>query len=87
MVNSLTSGQHAVDIDGVSLSYHVAGQGPMCLVHPGGPGFSWQYLRMPGKELHERIPGSRLVVLEDSGHLGHLEQPDEFTEAVVDFVC
>lgn len=52
MVNGMTPGRHAVDIDGVSLSYHVAGQGPVCLVHPGGPGFSWQYLRMPAVEKH-----------------------------------
>jgi proline iminopeptidase len=33
-------------------------------------------------ELHEGIPGSELVVLEDSGHFGHLEQPAEFARAV-----
>jgi pimeloyl-ACP methyl ester carboxylesterase len=32
--------------------------------------------------LHERIAGSHLVVLEHSGHLGHLEQPTEFARAV-----
>ncbi|GGM83491.1 alpha/beta fold hydrolase [Dactylosporangium sucinum] len=26
---------------------HVFGAGPVCLVHPGGPGFHWEYLRMP----------------------------------------
>jgi proline iminopeptidase len=52
MVNRTTPGTHEVDIDGVSLRYHVAGQGPVCLVHPGGPGFDWRYLRMPAVEKH-----------------------------------
>lgn len=38
------------------------------------------------RELHDLIPGSRLVVLENSGHLGHLEEPDRFTDSVRTFV-
>jgi pimeloyl-ACP methyl ester carboxylesterase len=37
-------------------------------------------------ELHERVPGARLAVLEHRGHFGHLEQPAEFARAVADFV-
>ncbi|SNS91818.1 alpha/beta fold hydrolase [Actinacidiphila glaucinigra] len=37
-------------------------------------------------ELHELIPQSELVVLENSGHFGHLEEPGRFAEAVVGFV-
>ena len=37
--------------------------------------------------LHARIPGSELVVLEDAGHLCNLEQPDRFTDAVVEFLA
>jgi proline iminopeptidase len=33
--------------------------------------------------LHRGIAGSRLHVLEHSGHLGHIEQPAEFSRAVV----
>jgi pimeloyl-ACP methyl ester carboxylesterase len=33
--------------------------------------------------LHQGIAGSRLHVLEHSGHLGHIEQPVEFSRAVV----
>nr|WP_304533025.1 hypothetical protein [Amycolatopsis sp. CA-126428] len=33
-------------------------------------------------ELHELIPGARLVVLEHSGHFGHLEGPERFAESV-----
>ncbi|WP_433566137.1 alpha/beta fold hydrolase [Nocardia sp. CA-151230] len=39
-----------------------------------------------GQELHELIPNSRLVVLEHSGHMGHLEEPRRFAHAVRDFV-
>jgi proline iminopeptidase len=39
-------------VDGVKVSYHVAGSGPVCLVHPGGPGIHYEYLRMPELEQH-----------------------------------
>ncbi|MGW5430372.1 alpha/beta fold hydrolase [Streptomyces sp. NPDC004059] len=32
--------------------YHVAGTGPVCIAHPGGPGIGWDYLRMPLLERH-----------------------------------
>ncbi|MFJ6723765.1 alpha/beta fold hydrolase [Streptomyces sp. NPDC091281] len=38
------------------------------------------------RALHAGIPDARLVELPDSGHFGHLEQPDEFTAAVLAFV-
>ncbi|WP_223189882.1 alpha/beta fold hydrolase [Nonomuraea terrae] len=37
------------------------------------------------EELHALIPGSRLVVLEDSAHMGHLEEPAAFANALRDF--
>ncbi|GII58108.1 hydrolase [Planotetraspora thailandica] len=37
--------------------------------------------------LHDGIPGSRLTVLEGSGHMGHLEQPAEFTDVIARFVA
>jgi pimeloyl-ACP methyl ester carboxylesterase len=40
-----------------------------------------------GEELHKLIPGSQLVILENSGHLGHLEEPEVFAEAVAAFVA
>ncbi|ROO87743.1 pimeloyl-ACP methyl ester carboxylesterase [Actinocorallia herbida] len=39
-----------------------------------------------GRELHELIPGSRLLILENSGHLGHVEEPALFADAVRSFV-
>ncbi len=39
-----------------------------------------------GKELHHLIDESRLEILERSGHLGHLEEPQAFAAALTDFV-
>src|SRR5262245_29458875 len=55
----LATGEHRFTSDGVELAYHVAGAGPPCIVHPGGPGMEWSYLRMP--ELERRLT---LVYLE-----------------------
>jgi proline iminopeptidase len=48
----LSAGAHDLDIDGVAMRYEVAGSGPVCLMHPGGPGVSPHYLRMPAVERH-----------------------------------
>ncbi|ROQ60135.1 proline iminopeptidase [Streptomyces sp. 840.1] len=37
--------------------------------------------------MHEEIPDSRLVVLDEAGHLGHLEKPEDFARAVVSFLA
>nr|WP_281176250.1 alpha/beta hydrolase [Pseudonocardia acaciae] len=37
-------------------------------------------------QLSARMPNARLVELGDSGHFGHIEQPADFTEAIVAFV-
>jgi proline iminopeptidase len=38
------------------------------------------------KVLHEGIPNSELVVLEESGHFGYAEQPEAFFDAVCEWV-
>ena len=38
-----------------------------------------------GERLHEQIPGSRLIVFLNCGHVPHEEYPEEFTKVVVDF--
>jgi proline iminopeptidase len=38
------------------------------------------------REIHGLIPGSELVILPASGHLGHLEEPAAFAAAVTAFV-
>ncbi|MFF4796322.1 alpha/beta fold hydrolase [Streptomyces sp. NPDC001276] len=37
-------------------------------------------------EMDELIPDSQLLVLENSGHMGHIEEPELFADAVRDFV-
>ncbi|MFG6194594.1 alpha/beta fold hydrolase [Nonomuraea sp. JJY05] len=37
------------------------------------------------EELHRLIPASRLLILERSGHLGHLEEPERFAAEVTAF--
>jgi proline iminopeptidase len=37
-------------------------------------------------KMHAGMPDARLHELRESGHFGHVEQPDEFTDAVLDFV-
>lgn len=36
--------------------------------------------------MHQAIKNSRLVLIKDAGHLPNLEQPDEFNDAVIDFL-
>ena len=38
-----------------------------------------------GERLHAEIPGSRLIVLLNCGHLPHEEYPEAFTNVVIDF--
>lgn len=39
-----------------------------------------------GEQLHERLPNSRLMVFRECGHLPHEEYPEEFTQAVTEFL-
>lgn len=45
-------------------------------------------LRLPGyaQELHQRIAGSRLLVLDDCGHCPNIEKAAQFNAAVIDFL-
>jgi pimeloyl-ACP methyl ester carboxylesterase len=38
---------HEVRVGGLTLVCHIHGRGPLCIVHPGGPGMHWEYLRIP----------------------------------------
>ena len=46
----LTPGAHRFTSGGAELVYHVAGSGPVVVVHPGGPGIEWSFVRMPRLE-------------------------------------
>lgn len=66
----LAAGTHSVQIDGIAQQYHVAGQGPVCLAHSGGPGISWTYLRMPEIERHLTMVYLEPIGTGESGRLG-----------------
>jgi len=74
-VNPLSPGTHSIDVDGVVQRYHVAGSGPVCVVHSGGPGIAWEYLRMP--VLEQRLT---MVHLEPvgTGESGGLADPTDY---------
>ncbi len=38
--------KHIVEIDGIAQAYEVRGQGPVTIVHSGGPGIDTTYLRL-----------------------------------------
>jgi pimeloyl-ACP methyl ester carboxylesterase len=43
----LTQGRHQVELGGVIQAYEIAGRGPVCFAHSGGPGVDSDNLRMP----------------------------------------
>jgi 2-hydroxy-6-oxonona-2,4-dienedioate hydrolase len=40
-----------------------------------------------GRALHERLAGSRLVVIDKAGHLPQVEQPQAFLDALLPFIA
>jgi proline iminopeptidase len=75
-------------VDGVRQVYEIAGEGPACLAHSGGPGVHPGYLRMPGLERHLTMVYLHPV---GSGSSGLLPDRDysmsrygDFAEAVLD---
>jgi proline iminopeptidase len=78
MDNALTPGPHALIVDGVRQRFHVYGRGPVCVVHPGGPGVSWEYLRLPALE-----ESNTMVYVEPigTGESGRLPDTDLYTLA------
>ncbi|WP_220040135.1 alpha/beta fold hydrolase [Nonomuraea aridisoli] len=85
---NLVHGVHECTIDGVRQRYHVAGQGPVCLVHPGGPGGHWEYLRMPLLENHMTAVYVAAVGAGESGDLPDgeysMERFAHFVDALVE---
>ena len=76
MPSRLAAGLHEIAIDGVRQPYRVAGQGPVCVLHPGGPGATAGYLRMPEVEEHLTCVYVEPVGTGDSGRL---PDPDGYT--------
>ena len=52
MSHALAPGAHSITIDGIEQSFRVAGSGPFCIVHSGGPGIDAGYMLLPLLEAH-----------------------------------
>jgi pimeloyl-ACP methyl ester carboxylesterase len=74
-IDRLAPGDHVIDVGGAAQWYHVAGSGPVCVVHPGGPGIGWEYLRMTALERH-----LTMVYLEPigTGRSARFAHPDDY---------
>jgi 3-oxoadipate enol-lactonase len=40
-----------------------------------------------GRQIAEKIPGARLEIIDDAGHLANIEQPEAFDRVVLDFLA
>jgi proline iminopeptidase len=40
----------------------------------------------PSREMHRRIPGSRFVLIKDSGHGTNMFRPEAFIKGTIDFL-
>ncbi len=78
MHTALTPGAHSITVDSIVQRYHVHGAGPVCVVHPGGPGLSWGHMRLPGLE-----NSNTMVYVEPigTGESGRLPETDLYTLA------
>lgn len=65
----MTLTTHQISVGGVRQVYHVAGRGPICVAHSGGPGIDWAYLRMPLLEQRFTMVYLEPVGTGDSGRL------------------
>ncbi|MCQ4205954.1 alpha/beta hydrolase [Streptomyces longispororuber] len=78
----MSPGTHALTVPHgtarVVQRYHVAGSGPVCVAHSGGPGIGWEYLRTP--ELEKRLT---MVYVEPvgTGRSGRLPDAGDYTVA------
>jgi pimeloyl-ACP methyl ester carboxylesterase len=75
-----SAGTHDLDVGDVTLRYTVAGRGPVCLMHPGGPGVSPQYLNSPAVE--QQVTA---VYLDPAGTGGSGRRPDHPHGYTLDF--
>ncbi|MET8145472.1 alpha/beta hydrolase [Sphaerisporangium sp. NPDC005288] len=88
---ALARGTHEIVIDGVRQVFHVAGSGPVCVAHSGGPGIAWEYLRVPALERHLTMVYLEPVGTGDSGRLAdprdyRLEVYARFLHGVIEYL-
>ncbi|WP_433558566.1 alpha/beta fold hydrolase [Pseudonocardia xinjiangensis] len=87
---ALQEGTHTLELNGVPMRYHVAGRGPVCVLHPGGPGIGWDYLRMPLLEKKLTCVYVEPIGTGESGRLPEhpggysVDRYVEFVEALLD---
>jgi pimeloyl-ACP methyl ester carboxylesterase len=62
-------GAHSFRLGGITQRYHVYGNGPVCVAHPGGPGLFWDYLRMPALEKYLTMVYVEPIGTGESGRL------------------
>lgn len=78
----------SIVVDGVRQVYEAAGEGPVCLVHSGGPGIHPGYLRIPALERHLTMVYLHPVGAGESGLLPDgdysLSRYGYFAEAVLE---
>ena len=69
---------HTAKLDGLDVAYTIRGHGPTCVVMPGGPGLSSEYLR--SKELEADV---RAVYVDPlgTGHSGRLAAGQQYSMA------
>ncbi len=70
---------HTIELNGTTQRYHVHGSGPVCIVHPGGPGVFWEYLRIPLLEEHLTMVYVEPIGTGGSGRLA--SHPNGYTRA------
>ncbi|HUS64912.1 MAG TPA: alpha/beta hydrolase [Kofleriaceae bacterium] len=75
---ALAPGTHRLEVGGAYIVYHVHGRGPVAIAIPGGPGFAWDYLRMPAVEEHLTV-----VYMEPlgTGDSARLDDPAGYSRA------
>lgn len=74
-----------IRLGGTTLVCHSYGRGPVCVAHPGGPGISWEYLRMPLVEREMTVVYVEPAGTGDSSPLGentHVERLEAVVEAL-----
>lgn len=81
-VDGLIGCTHAIDIHNYSPRLHEIAAPTLIIVGEDDQGTPVS----EAKAMHERIPGSELVVLPEARHLSNMERPREFNDALVSFL-
>jgi len=75
---TLEAGSFRLAVEGTEVAYTIRGKGPVCFVHPGGPGFDSGYLR---SEAFENRFTTVYIDPLGTGPSGKLPAPEEYSRA------